>query len=70
MCLQLPQAGILSIEEQIIDTTTEEGQKALKDLEEERNAAKLQEAAEEEVDEPAQSPPAATEAKLKYDDPE
>jgi hypothetical protein len=34
------QGGMLSVEEQIIDTTTEEGQAALKELEEQERAAR------------------------------
>lgn len=30
----MPQAGVLSLEEQLIDATTEEGQKLLKEMEE------------------------------------
>ncbi|KAH6668766.1 putative Hsp90 co-chaperone Cdc37, partial [Halenospora varia] len=42
---QLGEGGMLSLEEQIIDATTEEGQKALKEFEEQEKAAAAQNAA-------------------------
>lgn len=43
---QLGEGGMLSLEEQIIDATTEEGQKALKEFEEQERAARAAEDAE------------------------
>lgn len=40
MLTRAGQAGILSLEEQIIDATTEEGQRALKEMEAANNSEK------------------------------
>ncbi len=42
--VNLNQGGMLSLEEQIIDATTEEGQAALKEFEEQERAAAVQNA--------------------------